>query len=206
MSDLTKANQHKITSPEIEAPDLLLDPGPVDTFYPGHILDLKFWNFRAYEFGHYKPSPSINYITGPDGGGKLTFLCAVSLILGGTPELLGKKLLSSFVKEGQDSSSIEIRIMNQDGLDLVIKRTFTRAEMSASSWFLDGRVCTQEDVISIVSKLKVQPDNLFQFNPQNSLGDLGLMRGSERLQEVVRSIGVAELFESHQKLIELDER
>lgn len=84
-------------------------------------------------------SPSLNMIIAPNGTGKSTLVCAVCLGLAGSPALLGRqKTLAGFIKNGEESATIEITLKNKgDQKDVLITRDIY--QNNKSDWYLNDK-------------------------------------------------------------------
>lgn len=176
----------------------------LEKFAPGAIIKVKVHNFVTYATTEFTLSPSLNMIIGPNGTGKSTFVCAVCLGLGGSPTLLGRqKAVGEFIKNGEDSATIEITLKNQQGRsNLVIKREIYK-KTDKSDWYLQGKPVSERKVKSALTELNIQLDNLCQFLPQEKVADFAKLTPEKLLIETQRAIDVKSL-QQHENLIKLD--
>lgn len=176
----------------------------MEKFAPGAIIKVKVKNFVTYALTEFTLSPSLNMIIGPNGTGKSTFVCAVCLGLGGSPLLLGRqKALNQFIKNGENSATIEITLKNEPGKpEIVIQRDFYPT--NKSDWYLSGKPVSEQKIKGRLRDMNIQLDNLCQFLPQEKVADFAKLSPEDLLQETERAIEVG-LLEQHQQLIKLDE-
>lgn len=98
---------------------LKIKPVDYDVFKPGSIVKIRLENFVTYNYTEFNLSPSLNMIIGPNGSGKSTYVCAVCLGLAGKPEYIGRsKQVEDFIKNGQDTSKIEIVLKDDPNIDI----------------------------------------------------------------------------------------
>lgn len=116
--------------------------------------------------------PLLNFIVGENGSGKSAVLTAITLCLGGKASATNRGgSLRSFVKEGQEHASLEVKIKNQGpdaykpdlfGQSIIVERHFSK---SGSSGFKlkdeQGRTISTKkaDVDDVVEYYCLQVDN-----------------------------------------------
>ncbi|CCH40538.1 Structural maintenance of chromosomes protein [Wickerhamomyces ciferrii] len=176
----------------------------LDKFAPGSIIKVKVKNFVTYALTQFTLSPSLNMIIGPNGTGKSTFVCAVCIGLAGSPTLLGRqKALAGFIKNGEESATVEITLKNKAGLpEIVIKREFYQS--NKSDWYVNNRPTSEQKVKALLKDMNIQLDNLCQFLPQERVADFAKLKPEELLEETERAIEV-DLLDKHHELIKLDD-
>lgn len=143
-------------------------------------------------------------IIGPNGTGKSTFVCAVCLGLAGAPTLLGRqKALAGFIKNGEQSATVEITLKNKPGHpEVVIKREFFQT--NKSDWYVNNRQSSEQKVKTLLKEMNIQLDNLCQFLPQEKVADFAKLTPEKLLEETERAIEI-DLLNKHQQLIGLDQ-
>lgn len=172
-------------------------------FAPGAILKVKVRNFVVYASTEFLLSPSLNMIIAPNGTGKSTFVCAVCLGLAGAVTLLGRqKTLAGFIKNGEDSSMIEITLKNHnEEKDVVITREFY--PNNKSDWFINHKPVSETKVKTLLQSLNVQLDNLCQFLPQEKVASFAALDQKRLLLETQRAVDI-KLMEQHTSLNTLE--
>ena len=58
-------------------------------------MQVQMHDFMSYTHAVLRPGPRLNFVIGPNGSGKSTIVCALCLVLGGDPKLLGRADLVS---------------------------------------------------------------------------------------------------------------
>lgn len=175
-------------------------------FRPGNIIRLQVWNFTTYTHGDFRLTPSLNMIIGPNGTGKLTFVAAVCLGLGGKVDLIKRKSMDTMIKSGHKESTIEITLKNHPGQpDCVIRRTFA-LRLNRSNWLINGATSDVVAVRDLVLSFNIQLDNLCHFLPQERVAEFASLLPEKLLLETERTLGDSSLLKKHQLLIELDEQ
>ncbi|CDR42417.1 CYFA0S09e03136g1_1 [Cyberlindnera fabianii] len=174
-----------------------------EKFPPGAIMRVKVKNFVVYASTEFLLSPSLNMIIAPNGTGKSTFVCAVCLGLAGHPTLLGRqKVVSEFIKNGEQFSTIEITLKNKnEEPDVVIRREIYLN--NKSDWAINDKSSSEAKVKNFLLGLNVQLDNLCQFLPQEKVADFSKLTQEELLLETQRAVDV-NMMSQHKELISLD--
>lgn len=104
----------------------------------GIIESITCTNFMCHSHLHVELGPLINFVIGHNGSGKSAVLTALTICLGGKALSTNRaSTLKAFIKEGQESSTITVRIKNRDGYQhdtfgdsISVERTFNRAGTS----------------------------------------------------------------------------
>ncbi|KAI9318383.1 hypothetical protein BX666DRAFT_1876613 [Dichotomocladium elegans] len=150
----------------------------------------------------FQPGPQLNMVIGPNGTGKSTIVCAIALGLGGSPGLLGRaKNIAEFVKTGEDEAMIQIELKRTGGRrNIVIQRTIQKAN-NQSQWRLDGKMTPFNRILSAISDLNIQVDNLCQFLPQDKVAEFAQLTPSALLTKTQEAAGESDLSTWHQELI-----
>lgn len=170
-----------------------------EQFRPGSLVKMKLENFVTYTLTEFNLSPSLNMIIGPNGSGKSTFVCAVCLGLAGKPEYIGRsKKVSDYIKNGEDSGSVEITLKNSPIVKqiaavepgdevIVIKRIMSRLK-TKSEYFINGIGVSESTIKSLILQLNIQLDNLCQFLSQERVEEFARLKSDKLLVETIRSI------------------
>ncbi|SPO01325.1 related to DNA repair protein rad18 [Cephalotrichum gorgonifer] len=93
-------------------------------------------NFMCHTRLHVELGPLLNFIVGENGSGKSAVLTAITLCLGAKASSTNRGgSLKSFIKEGQDQSTIQVKLKNQGegayqpevfGESIIVERHFTK--------------------------------------------------------------------------------
>lgn len=165
----------------------------------GSIVRLKLKNFMTYHSLEIRPCPGLNLITGPNGTGKSSLLCAMCLSLGGKPASIGRvDKISDFIKSGCDKACIETELFNPEGENVVIERIIHAS--NNSHWVVNGKSASLKTVEKEVAKFNIQTGNLCQFLPQEKVADFTKMNQKELLESTEQAVGDQSMFDSHVKL------
>ncbi|CAM9482801.1 unnamed protein product [Ascophyllum nodosum] len=179
-------------------------------FSKGAVWRLRLVNFLVYEDTFVEFGPRLNVVIGPNGCGKSTLVCAITLGLGGSPKLLGRAdNLSSFVMLGsKEDASVEVELFlsetNRKKEGMIFKRVFSRKNNS-SRWFINKRSVTDKDVKEKTAELGIQVENLCTMLPQDKVGDFSGLTPDKLLLETEKALSVEQLYQPHLKLIEMQE-
>lgn len=136
------------------------------------IEEIKCINFMCHAKLTVKVGPLINFIIGHNGSGKSAILTALQLCLGGKATSTNRgQSLKSFIKEGQESAMLSVRIKNQGpsaympelyGQSIVVERHFSK---SGASYFKlkneRDKIVSQKksDLEDILDAFALQLDN-----------------------------------------------
>ncbi|KAI9752799.1 MAG: hypothetical protein M4579_005474 [Chaenotheca gracillima] len=129
-------------------------------------------NFMCHSKLHVSFGPLINFIIGHNGSGKSAVLTALTLCLGGKASSTNRgQSLKSFIKEGQDSATLIVKIKNQGtsgyqgetfGDSIIVERQFSKAGTSGFKIkSANGRVVStrRTDLEEITDYFAMQIDN-----------------------------------------------
>lgn len=72
-----------------------------------------------------------------------------------------------------------------------------------SNWKINGKASTMKEVQELTKKLNVQVGNLCQFLPQDKVQEFAKMSQQQLLEATEKAVGPPDMFDIHQKLIEL---
>lgn len=169
----------------------------------GAIVRVKMRNFVTYEDCEFRPGPHLNVLLGPNGTGKSSIVCAMCLGLAGHTKLLGRATeVRDFIKHGATQAMTEIELYNSTGGNYVVTRDMYRSENN-SKWRINGKNATMKEVQELTKKLNVQIGNLCQFLPQDKVAEFAKMTQQQLLEATEKAVGPPEMFDNHQRLIEL---
>ena len=106
----------------------------------GIVESVECHNFMCHSFLHVDVGPLINFIIGHNGSGKSAVLTALTICLGGKASATNRGgSLKSFIKEGEDSCTVKVKIRNGGetgyhpdlyGSSITVERTFNRGGTS----------------------------------------------------------------------------
>lgn len=111
------------------------------------------------------------------------------------------KDLGEFVKHGSKEAIIEIELCGppKKGHNPVIQRTIKR-DGNKSSFTLDGRVASNNEVLKLAQSFAIQVDNLCQFLPQDKVAEFAALSPIELLHSTQRAAAGPEMLEWHEGL------
>ncbi|KAK9499317.1 hypothetical protein O3M35_002370 [Rhynocoris fuscipes] len=171
-------------------------------FHKGMIVRMKLINFMTYDKVEIHAEPKINFILGPNGTGKSTFLCAIIIGLGGKPSIIGRSTnVADYIKRGCEQSKIKIELYNPDGVNYVISRIINAD--STSCWSLQRKSASFEQISEVIEKLNIQINNLCMILPQDRVQDFAKMNKKQLLEHTQKLIGKGELKELFDKLCDI---
>src|SRR5512136_2682121 len=124
-------------------------------------------NFMSYEYARVPFKSGVNVICGPNGSGKSSLLLAISVALGQSDTERSKKL-SNLIRWGKDQARVTVvldntkrgknRLIPKYNKDQIFLTIVLRRD--GKYWFeLENRAATKVDVVRLLSKLGVAPDN-----------------------------------------------
>lgn len=129
-------------------------------------------NFMCHTRLHVELGPLLNFIVGENGSGKSAVLTGITLCLGAKASSTNRGgSLKSFIKEGQDHSSIQVKLKNQGegayqpevfGESIIVERHFTRNGTSGFKLKSAlGRIIStkRRDIDELVEYFCLQMDN-----------------------------------------------
>ncbi len=169
-------------------------------------------NFMSYEYARIPLGPLVNIICGPNGAGKSTILMGISVALGQTYTERSRKL-SELIRRGKDLGRTTIVLDNtiKNGRrpvpsvtkDNIILSRFLRRD--GNYWFeLDSRAAEKTEVIRLLRRLGINPDNLLIIMHQNMVEEFTVLPSQEKLRVVEEASGLAsyrrDVLESKRKL------
>jgi structural maintenance of chromosomes protein 5 len=183
-------------------------PGDPRPFIKEVILE----NFMSYEYARIPLGPLVNIICGPNGAGKSTILMGISVALGQTYTERSRKL-SELIRRGKDLGRATIVIDNSSkngrrpvpsiAKDNIILSRFLRRD--GEYWFeLDSRAAEKTEVVRLLRRLGINPDNLLIIMHQNMVEEFTVLPSEEKLRVVEEASGLAsyrrDVLDSRRKL------
>ncbi|XP_076444163.1 structural maintenance of chromosomes protein 5-like [Babylonia areolata] len=178
-------------------------------FQEGAIVRIKLQNILTYESVEFNTGPYLNVIIGPNGTGKSAIVCAICLGLAGKTSWLGRASSpADFIRYGANRGIIEMELFNCDGDNYTIRREISKGRDNkvTSNWWVNGRAANLKSVEEMVARLNIQVGNLVQFLPQEKVADFARMTQQELLENTEKAVGTVEMYETHQRLIEMGRR
>ncbi|KAG8229407.1 hypothetical protein J437_LFUL000928 [Ladona fulva] len=140
----------------------------------GSIVQIRLENFITFRKLTVSPNKYFNLVTGPNGTGKSSLMCALCLGLAGKPRVVGRATnVSEYIRYNAESAKIELELRSSKGANRKISRTIFRD--NKSTWTLDGFSCSQKEVEKLALDLNIHVDNLCQFLPQDRVQDFAKM-------------------------------
>ncbi|KAF9449031.1 P-loop containing nucleoside triphosphate hydrolase protein [Macrolepiota fuliginosa MF-IS2] len=177
-------------------------PRGEDGYIPGSIVRVQLKNFVTYDYVEFRPGPYLNMIIGPNGTGKSSIACAICLGLNFPPSVLGRAdKIREFVKIGTKAGHIEIELKGPKGKPNLVIRRSIKSDSDASSFVLNGKSVSGQDIKLRMAELNVQVGNLCTFLPQDKVSSFAAMSPQELLKETQRAAGDDRLTQWQSQLI-----
>ncbi|XP_019051963.1 PREDICTED: structural maintenance of chromosomes protein 5 isoform X2 [Nelumbo nucifera] len=172
-----------------------------DDYLPGNIIEIELNNFMTFDHLKCKPHSRLNVVVGPNGSGKSSLVCAISLGLGGEPQLLGRaSSIGAFVKRGEESGYIKISLRG-DTIEEQIVITRKIDIRNKSEWLLNGKAVPKKDINEISQRFNIQVNNLTQFLPQDRVCEFAKLTPVQLLEETEKAVGDPQLPLQHHALV-----
>ena len=160
-------------------------------------------NFMSHKYSRIPLGPGINVICGPNGSGKSSVLLGISVALGQSHTERSRRL-RDLIRWGEDYARVTLILDNspRDGRrpiprikkDYVVLTRVLRAD--GRYWFeVDGVAATREQVVRLLSKLGVDPDNMLIIMHQGMVERFAALDPKERLILLEEATGLRELRE-----------
>ncbi len=169
-------------------------------------------NFMSHEYSRVPLSPGLNLICGPNGAGKSSILLGLAVALGQTYTERSRKL-SDLIRRGKDLGRVSIVFDNSTNNDkrpipsinsdtIVLSRYLSR---DGTYWHeINGRTVTKGEVLRLLRRLSINPDNMLIIMHQNMVDLFGAIDPTERLTLVEEAVGLREyrerILEAREKL------
>ena len=167
------------------------------------IREIILENFMSYEYARIPLKKGVNVVCGPKGAGKSSILIGISVALGQSYTERSKKL-SDLIRYGKDEARVTLVLDNspQEGRrpapkikkdQIFLTRSLRR---DGKYWFeLENRAANKADVNRLLSKFKVDPENMLIIMHQNMVEQFTVLSPQEKLRMVEAAVG----FESYRK-------
>ncbi|RJS84987.1 hypothetical protein CW702_01735 [Candidatus Bathyarchaeota archaeon] len=162
------------------------------------IREIILENFMSYEYARIPLRPGVNIVCGPNGSGKSSILLGISVALGQSYTERSRRL-SDLIRWGKDTGRVTLLLnnsrrkgkrpvpkINKDEIPLT--RILRR---DGRYWFeLDNRPVNRGEVVRLLSRLGVDPDNLLIIMHQNMAEQFVVLSPQERLKMVEAAVGL----------------
>jgi len=162
------------------------------------IKEIILENFMSYEYARIPLKPGINIICGPNGAGKSSILVGISVALGQSYTERSKKL-SDLIRRGKDIGRVTlvldnsrrggrrpVRRINKD--QIYLTRVLRR---DGKYWFeIDNAHATKAEVVRLLSRFKVDPDNMLIIMHQDMAEQFVILPPQEKLKLVEAAAGL----------------
>jgi chromosome segregation protein len=162
------------------------------------ISEMILENFMSYEYARIPLKPGVNIICGPNGAGKSSILLGISVALGQSYTERSKKL-SDLIRWGKDIGRVTIVLnnskvrgrrpvpkINKD--QIYLTRVLRR---DGKYWFeIDGVAASKADVLRLLSRFNVDPDNMLIIMHQDMAEQFVLLSPQEKLKLVESAVGL----------------
>lgn len=155
-------------------------------------------NFMSYEYARIPLRSGVNIVCGPNGSGKSSILLGISVALGQSYTERSRKL-SDLIRWGKDTGRVTLLLDNAKRGSRRPVPKFNKDEIPLTRilrrdgryWFeLDNRPVNRSDVVRLLSKLGVDPDNLLIIMHQNMAEQFVILSPQERLRMVEAAVGL----------------
>jgi len=155
-------------------------------------------NFMSYEYARIPLRKGLNVISGPNGAGKSSILLAISIALGQTYTERARKL-SDLIRRGKDLARVTLVLDNSRkgrrrpvarvNKDYILLSRFLRRD--GKYWFeIEGKAATKDDVLRLLSKFRVDPDNMLIIMHQGMVERFIALSPQEKLKMVEEAVGL----------------
>lgn len=151
----------------------------------------------SYEYARIKLAPGLNLISGPNGSGKSSILLGISVALGQTYTERARRL-SDLIRWGNDIARVTL-IFDNSGDDggrlfpsiksstVSISRTLRRD--GTYSFYVLGEERTKTEVVELLSRVGLDPDNPFIIMHQGTIEEFVATRPEEKLKLLEKAVG-----------------
>lgn len=155
-------------------------------------------NFMSYEYARVPLSPGVNVVCGPNGSGKSSMLLGISVALGQSYTERSRKL-SDLIRWGKDQARVTLVLDNsRKGKRKPIPKIkkdyilLTRVLRQDGNYLfeLNNKAVTKSEVVRVLSKLGVDPDNMLVIMHQNMVGQFTVLSAQEKLRMVEAAVGL----------------
>ncbi|KRZ73932.1 Structural maintenance of chromosomes protein 5 [Trichinella papuae] len=150
-------------------------------FYPGAICSIKLENFMIHDNFLMHPGPDLNIVFAPNGTGKSAILCAVCLVFGGTPKIIGRSArVEDYIKWNRNEARIHVEI-----------------KQGKTQHYVDGVASTRKAVRIIAQKYQIQVNNICQFLAQDRVVEFSKQSPVDLLKNTIFTVGQCDLKEKY---------
>jgi chromosome segregation protein len=169
-------------------------------------------NFMSHEYSRIPFKPGLNIVCGPNGSGKSSILLALAVALGQTYTERSRRL-SDLIRRGKDLGRVSVVFDNspRNGrrpIPSVNSDTFVLSRYlnkDGTYWHeANFRTVQKGEVMRILSRLAINPDNMLIIMHQNMIDIFGAIDVRERLKMVEEAVGLREyrdkILEAREKL------
>ncbi|KRY11751.1 Structural maintenance of chromosomes protein 5 [Trichinella patagoniensis] len=168
-------------------------------FYPGAICSIKLENFMIHDNFLMHPGPDLNMVFAPNGTGKSAILCAVCLVFGGTPKIIGRSAkVEDYIKWNRNEARIHVEIASElkkrEKFSLIIKKH------GRTQYYVDGVASSRKSVRVIAQKYQIQVNNICQFLAQDRVVEFSKQSPLDLLKNTVFTVGQCDLKEKYDNM------
>ncbi|KRZ25568.1 Structural maintenance of chromosomes protein 5 [Trichinella pseudospiralis] len=165
-------------------------------FYPGAICSIKLENFMIHDKFLMHPGPDLNMVFAPNGTGKSAILCAVCLVFGGTPKIIGRSArVEDYIKWNRNEARIHVEIASEvkkrEKFSLIIRK------QGKTQHYVDGVASTRKAVRIIAQKYQIQVNNICQFLAQDRVVEFSKQSPVDLLKNTIFTVGQCDLKEKY---------
>jgi len=157
-------------------------------------------NFMSYEYARLPLEPGLNIICGPNGSGKSSILLAMSVALGQTYTERSRRL-SDLIRWGEKVARVTLVFDNTSDRgrrpfpdyktdDFQLSRYLRK---DGTYWYeANFRAIDKTDVIHLLSKHSINPDNMLLIMHQNMVEEFALTSSQKKLEMIEEAVGLSE--------------
>ncbi|MGY0287826.1 MAG: AAA family ATPase [Candidatus Methanodesulfokora washburnensis] len=163
-----------------------------------YIKEVILENFMSHEYSRIKLRKGLNLIIGPNGAGKSSIVVGISVALGQTYTERARRL-RDLIRRGREIARVSV-IFDNTPLDGKRPIPFSRIDewkisryirADGSYWFeVDGRTTEKAEVVYMLSKLGINPDNMAVFMHQGMIEEFLSLKPNQILQQVEEAAGL----------------
>ena len=162
------------------------------------IREIILESFMSYDYARIPLKPGVNIICGPNGSGKSSILLGISVALGQSYTERSKRL-SDLIRWGREMGRVTLVLDNsrRGGRrpvpkikkdEILLTRVLRR---DGRYWFeLDNRPVNRSDVLRLLSRFGVDPDNMLIIMHQNMAEQFIVLPPQEKLKMVEAAVGL----------------
>jgi len=162
------------------------------------IREIILESFMSYDYARIPLKPGVNIVCGPNGSGKSSILLGISVALGQSYTERSKRL-SDLIRWGRDMGRVTLVLDNSRRRgrrpvpkikkdEILLTRVLKR---DGRYWFeLDNRPVNRSDVVRLLSRFGVDPDNMLIIMHQNMAEQFVILPPQEKLKMVEAAVGL----------------